>query len=208
MSQSLAPNSDLLNGIVTDVMTLVNRPDLEGEIEIAVKSATRYAHFTDFYPRDLATKIESFPSICNQIQLDVQSLFPRLRGFSTVRLLDVNQQPIEKPGIELVEIGDVYDPSYRTLKNNIAYLAGTSLNVRSSVSMAGLIVEYFQAPHSRGPLYNSWIAQLYPEVIIYKAAAEVFVSSGNAEKATNYMKTVENLMIPQLKANFLLSQSR
>lgn len=192
-----------------DVVTLTKRPDRAEETTLALKTATRNAHFSAHYPRDIVTQLVQLPNQVYLIALDVQTQFPRLRDFNIVRLCDVNYSPVEYPEIEIKELGDIYNPEYRTLLNNIAYVAGTSFNVRSDTGFYGLLVEYFAAPvvnPDNG--YNSWIAQLAPDAIIFDAAATVCALTGDEEKAARYKQMVEKVFIPQLQANFLLGQGR
>jgi hypothetical protein len=106
------------------------------------------------------------------------------------------------------ELGDVYDPEYGNLLSHVAYIAGTSLNIRCMSGAHGFVVEYFQMPDVKAAAYNSWIAQLAPDAIIYSAAATVFSTNGNQEKAAAYTKTVNEQLIPELIAQYGLAAGR
>jgi hypothetical protein len=56
--------------------------------------------------------------------------------------------------------------------------------------------------------YNSWIAQLAPDIIIYQAAATVFGTIGEPEKVKAYTDMVEKTFKPQLIQNFTTSAMR
>lgn len=204
-------NTDLYDATLADVVGLTNRADLEVESAIAMRAATTNAHLTDAYFRDFAATQVQLPNSSNQLGLDISTLFGNVRGFSTIRPIDQNFNLIA-PGndslIEIVEIGDIYDPDYGNLRTNIAYASGSTLVVRSPIQCWGYAVEWLKAPQIRRDLYDSWIAQMAPAIIIYWAAALVLATNGNEEKSRNYMNLVEKFYIPQLKSNFLLTAVR
>lgn len=204
----MSMQEELYDAMLADVITLTNRPDLEAECSVALRTATLSAHMGATYLRDIVTATVQLPNASYLTSVDIQVLLPRCRGVSLVRLLDSTGSPLETPAIDVVEFGDIYDPLYGDLKSNIAYLAGTSLNVRSSVPASGYSISYYQLPQVRRSEYNSWIAQLAPECIVYGAAAIVLSTNGNEEKAASYSKAVATLYKPQLDMNFQTSAMR
>lgn len=204
----MSANTDLYDGIYNDVLELTKRPDLAEESLIAVRTATLSLHGRQAWPRDVATSLVKLPNASYLTALDAQVLLPRLKGLSTVRVCDVNFAPMESPHVEIVEMGDIYDPVYGTLKNDIAYIAGTTVNLRTSVAASGYLIEYFQVPRANRNEYNSWIAELAPDVIVYQAAAIVFTTNGNEEKASGYQRMVDKMLFPELVSNFLTSAQR
>lgn len=201
--------TDLYDSLLADIFNLTNRPDLEVETELALKTATRSAHHSDFYNRDLVTNLVQLPNGTYQVQLDVANLFPRLRGIDTIVPTDVNFAAISDQNnqIEILEIGDIRD-SDGVLRNNIAYLAGTSLNIRTAIQVYGFIVGWYRSPSALRTQYDSWIAQLFPDAIIYWAAAIVLNTNGNEDKANRYLKQVNEIYLPYLRNNYLLGKAR
>lgn len=201
--------TDLYDSLLADILSLTNRPDLEVETELALKTATRSAHHSDFYNRDLVTNLVQLPNGVYQVQLDAANLFPRLRGIDTIAPTDVNFAALteESQQIEILEIGDIRDPD-GVIRNNIAYLAGTSLNIRTAIKVYGFIVGWYRSPSALRTQYDSWIAQLYPDAIIYWAAAIVLNTNGNEEKANKYLKQVNEIYLPYLRNNYLLGKAR
>lgn len=200
--------TDLYDRVLADIYTLTNRLDLEQETELALRTATINAHHCDFFNRDHVTQLVQIPNASYLTALDIQNLFPSFRGVESIQLVDVNYAPIFTYEIDIVEIGDIYDPEYRTIKNNIAYVAGTTLNIKSEVSSYGYLVGWYKAPSTRRDDYNSWIAQLYDPVIVFWAASIVLNTNGNEEKANKYLKMVVEQFIPFLKSNYLLGKAR
>lgn len=203
----MTAQTDLFDGLLADIVTLTNRPDLEGETSIALRTATLSAHSSAAFPRDSITQLVTLDSPAYLASIDIQLLLPRLRGLSSVRLLDATFAPLTTPEIDIVEMGDIYDINDQ-IKNNSAYIGGSAVNVRSSIGSYGYLVEYFQLPFVRREQYNSWIAIMQPETIIYSAAALVLNTNGNTEKASGYAKQVDKEFRPQLISNFLTSAMR
>jgi hypothetical protein len=206
----MTAQTDLFDSILSDVYALTVRPDLEAETELAVRTATLSAHSSAAYPRDSVLVSIQLPSAVSVFlsAVDIQVSLPRFRGLSSVQLLDSTFAPVSLPEIEIVEMGDIRDPIYHQIRNDIAYVAGTSLNIRSSIPAYGYSVEYFQSPLVRREHYNSWIAQLAPDIIIYQAAAIVLGTNGNEEKSRNYMNMVNTVFKPLLDQNYLTGAMR
>ena len=206
----MSQQTDLFDSLLADIIVLTNRPDLEDESHIALRAATRNAHFSDFYPRDCQISSIQLPSMGYTAQLDVPSLFPMLRGIDRIQLLDAQYLPVSftpESQIQVAELGDIYD-DFGRVRNNIAFLAGSNLNVRSILQGYGLLVTWFKSPQTKRELFDSWIAQEYPEVITFWAASIVLDTSGNEAKAQKYLQLVQNLYIPAMKSNFLLGAAR
>jgi hypothetical protein len=202
--------TDLYDELVQDVITLTARPDLELEAELAVRTATNNAHLSDAYARDFQLTPVQLPNASYQTSLDIPTLFPRLRGLGSIQPLDNNYQPVILPPenrISIIELGDIYD-DYGTMKNNVAYLSGDKVNIRSSTNGYGYLVGWFRAPSTKRDQYSSWIAQLYPDVILYWAASIVLDTNGNEAKAAKFMRMTLEIHVPFLKANFLLGELR
>lgn len=202
---------DLYDAMLTDVVALTNRTDLEPECAIALRAATTNSHLSDAYFRDVAVTQVQLPNGSNQVGFDIPTLFGLVRGFSDIRPVDQNFNllaPSTDSKIELVEMGDIYDAEYGNLRTNIAYASGSSLVVRSPIQCWGYAISWVKAPQVRRDLYDSWIAQIAPSIIVYWAAALVLSTNGNEDKARSYLTQVEKLYIPQLKSNFLLTAMR
>jgi hypothetical protein len=204
----MSAQTDLYDEILSDIITLTARPDLAEESAIAFRSAVATIHGRFNFPRDLTTVLVKLPNASYQTAIDIQVSLPRLRALSQIRLTDPQDSPVNSPIIDIVEVGDIYDPVYNTIKNNIAFIGGASLNIRNLIPASGYIIDYYLAPFTRREQFNSWIAQLSPEAIIFMAAATVFQTNGNEEKATSYLRMVENMYLPTLIANYGMSVIR
>lgn len=202
--------TDLFDGMVADVISITNRPDLSDETALAVRTATVNCHLSDAYARDVQVSSIQLPAPVYATGLDISALFPKLRGLSLIQAMDVNYQPIEvtpESRMKVIELSDVYD-SYGALRNNIAYIAGNQINIRSLVNSYGFFVTWFNLPEVKRDTYNSWIASIYPDAILYWAASIVLDTNGNEAKAAKLMRLTQEVNIPFLKANFLLGEQR
>lgn len=200
----------LHDGILEDIYALTARRDLDVETELALRTATVNAHLCDAFPRDLFVSQVQLPNAAYMASLNIPTLFPGLRGLSQIRPLDSQMLPMvlsPENQLEIIELGDIYD-DYGQLKNQVVYLAGDSVNVRSFMNCYGFLVSWFKSPLLRRAEYNSWIAQLYPTVIVYWAASIVLDTNGNESKAKKYMDMTTQIHVPFLKSNFLLGELR
>lgn len=200
--------TELYDDILADVLSLTNRADLESESELALRSATLSAHAIGAFPRDAVVASVPIPNGAYIASLDAQVLFPRLRGLSSVQIMDSSLNILQDPEIEIVELGDIRDPIYKTLRNNVAYLAGSSVSVRTAILSYGYLVEYLQMPQVRRDAYNSWIAMLCPDIIIYRAASIVLATNGNMDKSEKYGKMCDTTLKMDLVSNYLTAAIR
>jgi hypothetical protein len=112
---------------------------------------------------------------------------------------------VDAPRIDIIELGDIYDPVYKTLRHDVCYIAGAGVNIKTSVPASAFLLEYLRSPQVQRTTYDSWIAVEFPTIIIYSAAAIVLGTNGNEEKSKNYRTMVAEELQPTLDANFLTS---
>lgn len=201
--------TDLYDDILESIYVLTARRDLDGETELALRTATISAHHSGHYVRDFNQQLVQIPNASYATALNINTLFPRFRGVNYVMPVDVNYNVLtaDEYKIEVVEIGDDRNPD-GTKKSNIAYVAGSSLNILTSANSYGYLVGWYSSPPVRREQYDSWIAQLYSPAIIYWAASIVLNTNGNEEKAAKYLKQVMDIHLPYLTNNYLLGAAR
>jgi hypothetical protein len=91
---------------------------------------------------------------------------------------------------------------YNWEKTDVFYVAGTNLNIRSSTPLGNGQFGYYAFPIlniNSTPLYNSWIAQMFPYAIVYKAAGQIFKKIGQAAAASAYNDPNTGSYIEQLQ---------
>lgn len=188
----MSASSDLWDSLVADVITLTNRPELTAETSLGVRNGLIRAHLCDQFPRDMQTSVLTNAGVSTTLFTIDSSALTRFRTISAARLLDVDGNVIYNPEIEVVELGNIYDPDYPGVrKQNICYQAGTNLNIYVPCGTYGCSLDWFQSPAVTRDTITSWIAQMFPDVIIWEAAAFVWNRTGNTEKAREAMVTLK-----------------
>lgn len=178
-----------LTSLVNDVYTLTNRPDLVGETLLAVRNATLKAHNIDFYYKDLFETGVVFDASLTQQSLEYKVLIPRWRAFKYLRKCDSQNNPLGM--IELITPDSIFD-SYQVTRENVCYVAGAELQIRSLDAFQYCILGCYLRPDVTTDNYTSWIADEQPSAIVYDAAATVFKTIGYDEQNAAYAKLVQD----------------
>lgn len=180
----------LLTSLVNDVYLLTNRPDLVGETLLAVKTATLKAHQLDYFYKDIYETGIQFDDSLAQQSLDYKTIIPRWRALKYVREYDYTSAP-GYPGnfLEIITPESVLD-SYSINKENVGYIAGQTLQIRTRAAGQYFLVGCYLYPDIGTETYDSWIAQEQPAAIIYEAAATVFKTIGYDEQFSAYQGMV------------------
>lgn len=174
----------IFSDLVANVVDITNRPDRESLIKLGIRMATLKAHQTDFFPKDLTETGIQWPEPLAYIQsLECKALFPRWRAFKYLRKYDYTTAP-GTPGIffEFLQPESILD-EYGVDKENVCYMAGAHLEIRSNTKDAYMLLGYYQTPDTNEATYDSWIAEEHPMAIIAGAAAYVFKQTGYDEQA-------------------------
>lgn len=176
-----------LTELIDDVYVVTNRPDLVAETKLAVKKATLKSHHVDFFPKDLFETGISWatPAFIQSIQY--RALIPRWRAFKYLR-----KYSSDVPGdfFSLLTPDESLD-SYGINRENICYLAGESLEVRSSTQDEFMILGCYLHPDLTDNNFTSWIAQDHPYMIVYEAAKSVLKQIGFDEQAAMMQREVD-----------------
>lgn len=181
-----------LTSLVADVYTLTNRPDLVGETTLAVKNATLKAHNTDYYYKDLFETGIKFDFSQLQQSLEYKTLVPLWRAIKYLRKYYFDSNGTTgTPGdfLALITPDQVLD-SYQINRENVFYVAGLELQIRSSDEQQYYLLGCYVRPDVTDAKYASWIADEQPAAITYEAAATVFKTIGYDEQAATYKQMV------------------
>jgi hypothetical protein len=201
------------------VYTMTNRPALVDETNMGVRMGTLRAHLSDHYPRDIVvTDVDPDEADTSATSLTIATStdFTRFRDVAMVQLRDSSGDPLDMPEVEIVELGGQYDPNYRGVKKPyVAWLAGTSLNIYAACGTYGARVQWYQSPITVRATYDSWIAQIFPDIIQWEAAMFVWNRTGNEAKAKEAKlmlhgdgRNPETGLYSLLKANYLTTTGR
>lgn len=188
-----------LNSLMTDVFTITNRPDLIAETKLAVKQATLKMHHVDYFPKDLfETGISWNPADYVQ-SLAYKNIIPRWRTFKYLR-----KYQDSRPGdfFQLLGVEETLD-RYAINKDNICYIAGDQLEIRSSTQDNYMLIGCYLHPDITDEGYSSWIADEHPFAIVFDAAATVFKMIGFDEQAA-YLKQNVTEQIALLRQNQII----
>ena len=188
-----------LNSLMTDVFTITNRPDLIAETKLAVKQATLKMHHVDYFPKDLfETGISWNPADYVQ-SLAYKNIIPRWRTFKYLR-----KYQDSRPGdfFQLLGVEETLD-RYAINKDNICYIAGDQLEIRSSTQDTYMLIGCYLHPDITDESYSSWIADEHPFAIVFDAAATVFKMIGFDEQAA-YLKQNVTEQIALLRQNQII----
>ena len=169
-----------LTELRNEVYTLTNRPDLVAETLSAVRAATLKLHQIDYFYKDLYEVGVSFSSAAYEQQLEYRTLIPRWRSLKYLRKTD-------STGSDTLGFFDIIVPEnvldgYYLNKNDVAYVAGAVIQIRSSTQFQYMLMGCYLQPDITVATYNSWIALDHPYAIIFEAAATVFKMIGDTEK--------------------------
>jgi hypothetical protein len=184
------PNA-AFTSLVDDVYTVTNRSDLVAETSMAVRAATLKLHHSDFYPRDLKESRVQFDTANNFQALAYRTLFPNFRALSYIRKYE-SGEPTQL--LEVISPTDIFD-SYNVAKENVCYLAGEVIQIRSYTAISEILIGYYDNPITSPDNYASWIADIHRDAIISEASASVFRMIGAYEQAQMYDRMAREQMI-------------
>ena len=175
------PNA-AFTALLNDLYTITKRDDLVAETTVAVRAATVKLHQSDFYPRDLVETKVQFSTADYFQTLAYRSLFPNLRALHYVRKYE-SGAPTEF--LDIVSPTNVMD-EYNVSKENICYMAGDVIQVRSNTQITDLLIGFYSNPVTLVDSYSSWIADMHNFAIVFEAAATVFKMVGQDQEASAY----------------------
>lgn len=168
--------------LVADVYTITNRPDLVAETALAVRQATRAAHRSDYYPKDLVETLVVLGSAQSLVQLDMTQ-FARWRSFRYIRPYDTTSQSAAKFFLENLAADAIFD-EYLNEKVNVYYVGGTNCNIKLGAAYSGFLVGYYADPLLvPDAAFNSWVVNDQPALIVIDAAQRLLASIGYDEAA-------------------------
>lgn len=179
----------LLNDVIAEVYTITNRADLVSQTLAAVRAATLKLHQTDFYPKDIAETAIEFVTPSFIQSLSYMDLFPTWRKLNFLRKWDNSGTGAPGEFFELLTPGEILD-DYGVQKDDICYIGGPQLEIRSSTEDTYMLVSYWQNPVLTEAGYDSWIARDHKFAVANEAARKIFTSIGLQERAAEIKQEV------------------
>lgn len=164
--------------LVNEVYSWTKRPDMIAQTESAVRSATLKYHRKEKFWRDLAVVTPVLAPATVQL-VDLAAECPRFRQVAYVRIPASANQP--ETFLDIVDANDLLDADGYA-KDNIAFFAGTQLNIKSSWAPSSIEICYWKDPLVTPAVsYTSWIADTQPDLLIASAAARIFAFDNENE---------------------------
>lgn len=186
--------------LLAEVYALTNRPDLSAESTSAIKAALLKMHHVDFFYKDLQAALVSLPGTDFVASFET-SLLPRFRAMKFIRkwyATSLNTQVwpaangMAGPFLTLKEPSDILSSYGRELLD-IYYVAGTSVNIRTSDAPPKLLVSWYQNPNATLAGLNAgtdWVCIEHPFAIVFDAASSVFKMIGYDEQSARFSQLV------------------
>lgn len=185
--------------LVAEVVAITKRPDLVDRIKSSVRAATLKAHSSDFFYKDIVEEPVQFTNPFYLQSFIPSEVVPRYRAAKYVRLWNSTDTAVNSvlgsPGkfLDNIQIENSID-AYGINKNDVFYLAGKAVQIRSSCPLNKVIFGCYVFPTILPEAsYSSWIAEDMPYVIIYEAARVTFKSISFTEQANEYSQLVSEL---------------
>lgn len=185
--------------LCSDVYTLTNRDDLVNETALAVRAATLKLHQSDFYFKDIFETGIKFSTSDFTQQLDIRTVVPLYRALKYLRRYDNAGTGVAANYYQILTPNELVD-SYGVDKTNVAYAAGTVLNIKSKVALQYALLGVYVNPDITVAGFNSWIATDHPFAIEFEAARLIFKQIGFDEQSAAYEKLV-NEQLAELRLN-------
>lgn len=178
-----------LASLVSEVMLITKRPDLQDRTTAFVKAATLKAHSSDFYYKDLhenAVQFQSPEYIQNFVPTDIFSNFRKAK-YVRVWIGDMKGRPGHF--LEPIQIENSLD-SYQKIKSDVFYMAGQYLQIRTRTPVLRVLFGAYLHPMVVDEAYSSWIANEYPACIVNEAARRIFKSIGQDQQSAEFAQLV------------------
>lgn len=168
-----------LDDLVREVIEETKRPDLQSRIISQIRSSTQAVHLAERWSRDIAEETINFA-------------IPAIKGtINTADLIRFRRVDAMWPMIDGVPVDDglikvdnfTRRDAAGVLIDDYWYIIGTTITVGCSYPIQELKLSYLQNPDCMVSNYSSWIADEYPFLIIYHAAATLLERIGAKDMA-------------------------
>ena len=195
--------NSLLTSMVNEVFNCTNRPDLATQTASAVKAATLRAHRVggEYFYKDLVETQIVFGAASYFQTLDWRSTFPLWRTVKYLRKWDTTNLV---PGklMNLIVPEQVLD-LYKISREDIFYVAGDNLQIRSSTQDTTFLLAYYANPNVTDAGYSSWVALDHPYAIVYDAALSIFKTIGYDAQFAAYTQMVADERQSLINSNII-----
>jgi len=203
------------NEMLEEVYVHTNRRALVSESTNALKNAARHYHAVENWPRDYVENTYTLPTAGYRFTLAEDTVFPLWRVMGYIRKWDpAGLDPLTglatgSPGTMFTNIdASTILGAYNEERVNVYWGAGTNLSFVSNTEVDAIKFGYYAWP----TLYpaasmNSWFMLKFPELLIVRAALEIFKQVSDKEKigAFQIMDVANHI---EALASFMTSQAK
>lgn len=169
--------------LTTELVTTLRRPDMVGVIKSYVRQVVVQCHAATQFQRDLVEEIIPIPSPAPVVKITQP---PRLRTLMSLSPCDAYGMRLAtrnpEGGYSIVAPNDIMTMSGNEMVD-IAYIAGPTITVRSSVASSHMFIQYYQTPDIRDDNTQTWIMEQFPELIMSGVRARYYQSTNNQQAA-------------------------
>jgi len=175
-----------LDDLVTNVVDRTSRPDKTTSIIAYIRQAVNLLHTTTDYNRDvISTSLVNASGPQYDYDIDTSAL-TNFRKIKSVSYIDSDGNEIKQIPITHADITALLDYSGAISENVVYNLGGGSYRVHGGFPFYGVKVYYYAFPlmGATAATFNSWIADLYPWIIIDMATKSIKAGTGDDSSAS------------------------
>ena len=165
-----------LTELQNEVYAITNRPDLASQTQSAVRNATLSLHQSDYYYKDILETGISFPTSDFLQQWEYADPVPLFRSLKYIRKTDLSGS--QDGAFFTIIPPELVVDSYGINQENVAYVAGSTIQLRSSTAIQYVLLGCYINPNITVSGFSSWIANEHPFAIVALAAARIFKQIG------------------------------
>ena len=163
------------------VYQITNRADLVAETKLAIRQATIAFHHANYFWRDCVFQLIDMSSTQGyKWNINISSTFPNLRVIDSIRLWCPVSETIGHEISYTQQLGCRGKEFWRVEGNN--------LHLESPYTTKQFQIKYYKNPDLAN--YSSWVADMYPYMIVEYAAAKVLSMIGHSQLAQELLRAV------------------
>lgn len=172
-----------LADIVKAVTARTKRLDKVDEITLSVRKAIKMVHSAAYFPMDVVEEEVDLNGTHSNFKIPLP---PRIRKFIAVAPLAVNGLPI--PITTLTGMYDYISPtdvinSFHERRNDVYYVTGATLSIKSSVGAQKLYVSFYALPEVADLDLETWLMREHESVFIDAALSDFYQIIGRDKHA-------------------------
>lgn len=186
--------------LIAEVYTITNRPDLVAQTLTAVRSATLKIHQSDYYYKDIFETGVQFVNSLYLQQIEYRVLVPRWRALKYIRKTDITGYS-DGPILEVLGIPEMVEDAYKINRNDVCYVAGEVVQIRSSTQLQYVILGCYRNPDITQSGFSSWVALDHPYAIVFEAASTVFKMIGDTDQFAAYTNLAQQQLVEVRMSN-------